>query len=406
MALDGPGNAHAVIKPSGEAYAPTTGPRPRPTTSRRPAHLPQLDGLRTVAVVLVLAYHVARTEDLSFLPGGFVGVDVFFVLSGFLITTLLLREHGRTGRIDLRRFYVRRLWRLYPALILVCAVTAAAIGLAPGVFDLEPASPAEALVALSYGMSWWSGLELTGGPYLLGLTWSLSVEEHFYLLWPLLLLALLRRGGGVRAVVAVAALANAWPAVLWLTGADPDRLYYLPDSRFAQLLTGCALATLLLRRSEPGGLGRLSHAFRAPAAVTALVALGVVALAGHRTDAWYWLGGMQVLGLGAAAVIGHLVLHGDGRLSAALQWGPLPVLGLWSYGIYLWHLPLIRLAQPVLGDTLAVATGAALLAVPVAAVSYRLVEQPVLTWSRRPHLTPAPAVRSGQREREPARSAA
>ena len=408
MAASGSGHRGPVIHSSGEvlsAPARGSGPRPGSTTPRRPAHLPQLDGLRTVAVLLVLVYHVARTEDLPLLPGGFVGVDVFFVLSGFLITSLLLREHARTGRIALRRFYVRRLWRLYPALLLVSAVTAAAIGLTPEVFGLAPASPAEALVALSYGMSWWSGLELTGGPYLLGLTWSLSVEEHFYLLWPLLLLALLRRGGGLRAVVGVAVLANAWPAVLWLSGADPDRLYFLPDSRFAQLLTGCALATLLLRRA-PGDLGRLRRAFTPAAALTALGALGLVALAGSRTDAWYWLGGMQVLGLGAAAVIGSLVLHADSRLAATLRWGPLPVLGLWSYGIYLWHLPLIRLAQPLLGDTLLVATGAALLAVPVAAASYRFVEQPVLRWSRRPHLSAAPTARPASRERELTRSAA
>jgi peptidoglycan/LPS O-acetylase OafA/YrhL len=407
--VDGAGNLSRVIIPSGKAsFAPISGSSPRSTasTARRPAHLPQLDGLRTVAVLLVLVYHVARTEELAFLPGGFVGVDVFFVLSGFLITTLLLREHGKTGSIDLRRFYVRRLWRLYPALLLVSAVVAGVLAFAPATFGLEAASPAEALVALSYGMSWWSGLELTGGPYLLGLTWSLSVEEHFYLLWPVLLIALLRRGGGLRAVVGVAALANAWPALLFLTGAAPDRLYYLPDSRFAQLLTGCALAALLLRRDEAGGLGRLERAFGPAAAATALTALAVVALTGHRTDAWYWVGGMQVLGLGAALVIGHLVLHADSRLSAALRWGPLPVLGLWSYGIYLWHLPLIRLAQPVLGDTLAVATGAALLAIPVAAASYRFVEQPVLRWSRRPHLTAAPAAREPQRTRELTRSAA
>ena len=162
--------------------------------STAPARLPQLDGLRTLAVLVVLAYHVARAHELPQLPGGFIGVDVFFVLSGFLITTLLLKEHAKTGSIALRPFYVKRLWRLYPALILVSVFVAGVFAFAPGPFDLEPASPFEAVVALTYMMSWWSGLELTGGPYLLGLTWSLSVEEHFYLLWPLLLLAVLRRG--------------------------------------------------------------------------------------------------------------------------------------------------------------------------------------------------------------------
>ena len=402
--------------PLARSRRPAAGDRPaadrpagdRPASGDRPAaHLPQLDGLRTLAVALVIAYHVARAEDLSWLlPGAFVGVDVFFVLSGFLITTLLLREHRRTGSVDLRRFYTRRLWRLYPALVLVSAVTAAVIVFAPDVFDVTAASPLEALVALTYGMSWWSGLELSGGPYLLGLTWSLSVEEHFYLLWPLLLLALLRRGGGLGSVVGVAVLANAWPALLWLNGADPDRLYYLPDSRFAQLLTGCALASLLLRRDEAGGLGRTSRVFSPAVAGTALGALALVALVGSRTEAWYWLGGMQLLGLAAAAIVGHLVLHPDGRLSTALRWGPLPVLGLWSYGIYLWHLPLMRLAEPVLGDTLAVATGAALMAVPVAAASYHYVEQPLLQWSRRPRLASAPAPTAVERPRELERSAA
>lgn len=355
---------------------PDPGPRrgPAAADASRPAHLPQLDGLRTVAIALVLAYHVARTQELSVLPGGFVGVDLFFVLSGFLITSLLLREHRSTGRVDLRRFYVRRLWRLYPALALVSAVVALVFAFSPAVFGLEAASPLEALVALAYGMSWWSGLELPGGPYLLGLTWSLSVEEHFYLLWPLLLLALLRRGGGVRSVVVVAVLANAYTAALWHLGADPDRLYYLPDARFAQLLTGCALAAALLARPD---LGRWRPAVSAPAATAAALGIAAVALTASRHHAWYWSGGLQLVGAGAAVVIGHLAVHRDSRLSVLLRWGPLPTLGVWSYGIYLWHLPLIRLAQPVLGDTLVVAVVGALAAIPVAAASYRFVEQPL-----------------------------
>jgi peptidoglycan/LPS O-acetylase OafA/YrhL len=358
--------------------APTreTSPRPgpSPTNARRPAHLPQLDGLRTVAVTLVLVYHIARTQELSWLPGGFVGVDLFFVLSGFLITSLLLREHRTSGRIDLKRFYVRRLWRLYPALILVSAVAAVVFAFFPGTFGMEAASPVEALVALVYGMSWWSGLEIEGGPYLLGLTWSLSVEEHFYLLWPVALLVLLRRGGGVRSVAVVALLANAYTAVLWHLGADPDRLYYLADARFAQMLTGCALAAALFARPD---LGRLRPLVSGRAATASGLAIAVVALVASRYDAWYWSGGMQLIGVGAAVVIGHLAVHRDSPLSVALRWGPLPTLGVWSYGIYLWHLPLIRLAQPVFGETLVVATLGALAAIPVAAASYRFVEQPL-----------------------------
>ena len=142
-------------------------------------------------------------------------------------------------------------------------------------------------------------------------------------------------------------LANAYTAVLWHLGADPDRLYYMADARFAQMLTGCALAAALFaaprpRPAAPAGVrprrGRRVGAAR----------IAVVALVGSRYDAWYWSGGMQLVGVGAAVVIGHLAVHRDSRLSAALRWGPLPTLGVWSYGIYLWHLPLIRLAQPVL----------------------------------------------------------
>ena len=355
--------------------SPGSGPSPSSAADHaRPAHLPQLDGLRTVAVAIVLAYHVAREQELSFLPGGFVGVDVFFVLSGFLITSLLLREHRSTGRLDLRRFYVRRLWRLYPALILVSGVVAVVFAFFPGPFGLEAASPLESLVALVYGMSWWSGLELPGGPYLLGLTWSLSVEEHFYLLWPLVLIALLRRGGGVRSVVVVAVLANAYTSVLWHLGADPDRLYYMADARFAQMLTGCALAAALFARPD---LGRLRPAVSGRAATLAALGIAVVALTGSRYHGWYWSFGMQLVGVAAAVVIGHLAVHRDSRMSAVLRWGPMPTLGVWSYGIYLWHLPLMRLAQPVLGDTLVVAVAGGLAAVPVAAASYRFVEQPL-----------------------------
>jgi peptidoglycan/LPS O-acetylase OafA/YrhL len=367
------------------------------TSTSAAVRLPQLDGLRTIAVLLVLAYHVARAHELPQLPGGFIGVDVFFVLSGFLITALLLREHAATGTIALRRFYVKRLWRLYPALILVSAVVAAVFAFVPGPFGLEPASPLEAVVALTYGMSWWSGLELTGGPYLLGLTWSLSVEEHFYLLWPLLLLAVLRRGGRVGSVAVIALLANAWTAWVAVGGADPDRMYFLPDTRFSQILTGCLLAAVLHRSPD---LGRFRPAVSPAVAWGVLGALTVVVVLATRYDRWYWAGGMQLIGIGTALLIGHLVVHPDGRMAQLLRWGPLPVLGLWSYGIYLWHLPLMRLAMPVFDGSVAVTVLAGLAAIPVAAASYRWVEQPLM---HRRTLRPVPALAAEPEAAEPAR---
>ena len=375
-----------------------------PRSSTAAARLPQLDGLRTAAVLLVLAYHVARAHDLPQLPGGFIGVDVFFVLSGFLITTLLLKEHAKTGTIALRRFYVKRLWRLYPALILVSAVVAAVFAFVPGPFGLEPASPLEAVVALTYAMSWWSGLELTGGPYLLGLTWSLSVEEHFYLLWPVLLLAVLRRGGRVGAVAVIALLANAWTAAVALGGADADRMYFLPDTRFSQILTGCLLAAVLHRTPD---LGRLRPAVSSRVAWTVLASLAAIVVLATRYDAWYWAGGMQAVGVGTALVIGHLVVHPEARLSRLLRWGPLPLLGLWSYGIYLWHLPLMRLAAPLFDGSVLVTVLAGLASIPIAGASYRWLEQPLLhRRTLRPVPTPAARTPERARERELLRSAA
>jgi peptidoglycan/LPS O-acetylase OafA/YrhL len=348
--------------------------RRTPSEGWRPRHVPPLDGLRTAGMIFVLVYHIAKTAHLPLLPGGFVGIDLFFVLSGFLITSLLLREHADTGRIRLREFYVRRVWRLYPALVLVCAVTAVAF-VFPSPFDLEPATPLESLVALTYGMSWWAGLELPGGPYLLGLTWSLSVEEHFYALWPLALLALLGRGWRTGAVVVAAVLANAYTAVLYYAGADINRLYYMPDTRIAQILTGCALATLMHR---PHTLERVRAATGAVPAGVVVAGIAILLLFGSRYQGWYWGGGMQVVGVGAAVLVGHLVLHERSLLSRTLGWRPVAVVGTWTYGIYLWHLPLIRLAQPVLGETLLVAVAAVLASVPIAAASYYFVEQPLL----------------------------
>jgi peptidoglycan/LPS O-acetylase OafA/YrhL len=128
-----------------------------------------------------------------------------------------------------------------------------------------------------------------------------------------------------------------------------------------------------------------------PAATLSALAIAVVALVGSRYAGWYWSGGMQLVGVGAAVVIGHLAVHRDSRMSTLLRWGPLPTLGVWSYGIYLWHLPLIRLAQPVLGETTLVATAAGLAAVPVAAASYRFVEQPLQRRRTLRLLTSAPS---------------
>src|SRR3954469_19950995 len=218
-------------------------------------HLPALDGVRGVAVAGVLAFH----GGVAALRGGFLGVDAFFVLSGYLITALLLGEERATGRIRLTGFWARRARRLLPALlVLLAAVLAVSRFLLPP--DELPALRGDALAALLYVANW--RLLHRGGGYFaetaapspLQHTWSLAIEEQFYLVWPLLLVALLGLVRGRdprtrRAVVLGTCLAGAAASVattVLLRGhVDPDRLYYGTDTRAAALLVGAGLAALL-----------------------------------------------------------------------------------------------------------------------------------------------------------------
>ena len=193
---------------------------PRPVESAVARRLPGLDGLRALAIVLVLAYHLFP----GLAPGGFLGVDVFLVVSGYLITTLLLEEHGRSGRIGLRRFWVRRARRLLPALVLVIAVSAGLAALIGG--DVLVGIGWQLVGALTFSYNWLS--IATGADYLtqtspelLRHLWSLAVEEQFYLLWPLVLLALLAIPRSSIRIALVSALAISSAVAMALLAGDP-----------------------------------------------------------------------------------------------------------------------------------------------------------------------------------------
>ena len=218
----------------------------RPSSS----HIPGLDGLRAVAVAAVLLFHAG----FHWMPGGFLGVDVFFVLSGFLITSLLLREFERSGRISLRSFWARRVRRLFPALLVLLAAVSVYAGLA-GADGRRPLS-LDGLAALGYFANWrfvfshQGYFARTGPPSLLQHTWSLSIEEQFYVVWPLVLALLLRRRRPRRAVLAVAltgAVASAVAMALLAPGGDHSRAYYGSDTHAQGLLIGAALAVVLAR---------------------------------------------------------------------------------------------------------------------------------------------------------------
>jgi peptidoglycan/LPS O-acetylase OafA/YrhL len=312
------------------------------TSRRRLAHVGGLDGLRGLAVLLVLVSHlnlVVRRADLTgfapvdrLLSGGFLGVDLFFVLSGFLITALLLREVGDTGDVRYGAFYGRRALRLLPPLYLLLLVHAVYTLASDGDWGAEGASIRAAVLYLSNWQVVYSFETVADGTNHL---WSLAVEEQFYFLWPALLVGLL--GVGLRprvfaAVLGVVVVATAFHrALLWDHGVDWVELFVRTDLRLDALAIGAALALLWTTGSTPG------RGVVAAGWVGAGVIILCVLLSRANED-FFQLGGATLFALGAAAVI-LAVLDGNWSGIAVLEWRPLRAVGLVSYGLYLWHFP-------------------------------------------------------------------
>lgn len=374
----------------------------RPQRRRRTTHVPALDGIRAVAVAAVLAFH----GGLPGASGGFLGVDAFFVLSGYLITALLLAEWTRSGgRIDLAAFWGRRARRLLPALLLV--VTAVAVG-ARALLPPEEVTllRGDGIAALLYVANW--RMILRGGDYFaqtaapspLEHTWSLGIEEQFYLVWPLVLWAVLRSrrpGASLRprlwmlvAVCVAGAAASTVALAATYVVDDPGRAYYGTDTRGAAILVGAGLAALLALRDQQGWAAGgvtapLSRAAgRRRTALGGLAALAGVGLAWAAThvsggDRGLYDGGMAVVALAVAVVVAHVVLVPTGWSARVLSVRPLPALGRISYGVYLWHWPVFIAANAdrtgLEGLPLFAARCLATLA--LATLSYVLVERPV-----------------------------
>jgi peptidoglycan/LPS O-acetylase OafA/YrhL len=343
----------------------------RPVVRRRNAHLPGLDGLRGVAVATVVAYH------LGFLPGGFVGVDLFFVLSGFLITTLLL-ERTPSGAADLRRWWGRRIRRLTPAVAVVVAAVLVA-------FAATTKLAWDAVATMTWWQNW--HLIIEGAAYWdthpspLRHAWSLSIEEQFYLAWPLVLVASVAVARRVRrdpaatvaVVAAVLSIASfAWAAHLASIGTDLSRVYFGTDTRAGALLLGCAAGAAVSGRPRS----------TAPPALTAAAVasvLGIAALVVTLTpDALRtYTGGLLAAAIGSLVLV--LAAASPGPVSRALSVPALRWVGVRSYAIYLWSWPTQLFVQDHAPD--ASRWQVALVVVPVAvalaALSLRLVEAPL-----------------------------
>jgi len=363
-----------------------TGTEPAPADHGvKLSYLPSLDGLRAVAVMAVLIYHA----EVGWLSGGYLGVEVFFVISGYLITSLLMAEHRRTGAISLRSFWGRRARRLLPALYLLLVVVSAWWL----VFARDEAHQirGDVLAALTYVTNWWlvfskqSYFAQAGRPSPFRHLWSLAVEEQFYLLWPLIFVGVMKLVGGRRrpvlaGILAAAGLSAVLMHLLYNPAADPSRPYYGTDTRASGLLLGAALAFLL-----PPWRIKAKTGHRAPLVIDGV---GVLAMAGlawffvrvNEFDPFVYQQGFVLLDLLTVVVI-VVVVHPAGVVWRwLLSLKPVVWVGQRSYGIYLWHWPVFVLTRPHLDIGL---TGMPLLAlrmtitIGLAELSYRFLEQPV-----------------------------
>ena len=376
--------------------AKTPGSAPSPSPGRR--HLDGLDGLRALAVTAVVVYHL----DPDWLPGGYLGVDVFFVVSGFLITTLLVREASQHGRVDFGRFWVRRARRLLPALV-VCVVVASVVARLVH-HDLVVQLGRQVLGAATFSTNW---LEISAGssyfdhtsPVLFMNLWSLAVEEQFYLVWPLAVAAIVaaavlpsrRVRLGLRVTLVVAVLSTLLMAVLYQPGTDATRVYYGTDTHVFGLMLGAALAFVWTSPARALFAGAGWDRWRRPALGAALGTLGALLWLLAEDAPVAYRGGIALASLATVVLVAGLLPTGRDRSvwttlmsAAALIW-----VGRRSYGIYLWHWPVIVIVTQELrtnpGSVQHVVSRlwCVLVILAVADLSYRFVEAPIRVWGFR-----------------------
>ena len=361
---------------------------------KRLQYLPALDGLRALAVIMVVAYHL----DMPWARGGFLGVDLFFVISGFLITTLLLREREDTGRLAIGSFWFRRFKRLVPPVVVMVLATVVATRLW-GVPEQWNSVRVDATAALGYVANWrfvvadQSYFASTLGPSPLRHTWSLALEEQWYFVWPVVVAGLCvlaarstrRRWLPLGVISALAVVSAGLMAVLY-DAADPSRVYYGTDTRGQQLLVGAALACVVFQVPTLRSHRWVKNRYLMNGALAAFVCVAAVV---DDEAAWLYHGGLLVLSLLAAVVVAGVSVPATESPLPWLTAEPLLWLGRRSYAMYLWHWPVIVFVGAPMGLDL---TGLPLVFIQIpitlllADMSYRLVESP----ARRPRRSQVP----------------
>ncbi len=338
-------------------------------------HMAALDGVRGIAVLLVMGYHAG----FPFLRGGNAGVDVFFVLSGFLITALLLQESQTRGRIKLGAFYMRRALRLYPALIVGVLLAVCLAWAKVPVFGASSTSLEATLEGTPFALFYTMNIARAAGwAYggFLGHTWSLAIEEQFYLIWPLAVIVMLHRRAGLALLAWVAAscavLSAALRAVLDLRGFDSEMLYNFTLTHVDGIFAGCAAAVIWV--STPGAIKRLSG----PVLLTsALVVGGTVIVRGQHMNLY----GFAVVVMSTVLVLADLLTRPRSTFARVLGWSPFVEVGRRSYGLYLYHWPIFLFIG--IDSNLGVATLGFVLSFVAAWLSYAAIEKPFLRMKKR-----------------------
>jgi len=349
----------------------------------RVRYLPALDGIRAAAVLAVLFYHGGR----SWAAGGFLGVDAFFVLSGFLITVLLLAEWEKENGIGLRAFWARRARRLLPALFLVVGAVALYAAAVAGADELRQIR-SDGLATLGYVANWrfiiseQSYFDQFAIPSPFRHMWSLAIEEQFYLVWPMVVYGMLRwRRGRILPLAIVATAIGVGSIVLMFalydSTSDPSRVYFGTDTRASSLIIGALLA--MLTHVHPISTRKPVRYSLHAAGIVAAGILGWFWITTPDTATWLYGGGFVLCAFLVATVIADVSQKSHGPLGSLLSWPPLRWIGAISYGLYLWHWPIYVYLSPDrtgLSDQKLFILRVVVTFI-VATLSYYLVEQPV-----------------------------
>lgn len=358
-------------------------------TPRGVRYIPAIDGLRAVAVIAVMLYHLG----FNWIPGGFLGVDLFFVISGYVITRLLLDSIQRSGGLDLRAFYAARIRRLLPPLVFMIIVTTIIVGFwAP---DTMRRFLGDAPFALFGGMNWWlvfrhtDYFEAIGRPPLLQHTWSLGVEAQFYLVWPLILLLVLRYFGKHKipsAALLIAAISGITLLVVSLqvdaaSSSQVSHVYFGTDTHSIGLFLGAALAVSWIPQNLQETVSRKAQDFIDGIGVVGFLGIIAAFLFVDESDPTLYKLAFPLVGVLGCAIITSIV-HPASRFAPILSSKPFVWIGERSYAIYLWHWVIFQITRPEYdldGSTWALYAMRVLIVFALADISLRLVELPVRT---------------------------